>query len=61
MHLVDAEVGGALLLHLPLHVHLDQAGGSDLVVHHPWEKNTVNKNVILIQRFLDTKKKSFQF
>ena len=43
MHLVDAEVGGALLLHLPLHVHLDQAGGSDLVVHHPWEKKTVNK------------------
>merc|ERR550519_3276927 len=33
--LVDAKVGGALLLHLPLHVHLDQARGSDLVVHHP--------------------------
>ena len=43
MHLVDAKVGGALLLHLPLHVHLDQAGGSDLVVHHPWGKNTVKK------------------
>ena len=34
-HLVDAKVGGALLLHLPLHVHLDQARRSDLVVHHP--------------------------
>ena len=35
-HLVDSKVGGALLHHLPLHVHLDQARGSDLVVHHPW-------------------------
>ena len=37
LHLVDPEVGGALLDHLALHVHLDQARGCDLVVHHPWK------------------------
>ena len=41
-HLVDSKVGGALLHHLPLHVHLDQARGSDLVVHHPWGKVVSN-------------------
>ena len=35
LDLVDPEVGGALLDHLALHVHLDQARGCDLVVHHP--------------------------
>ena len=45
-HLVDAKVGGALLLDLPLHVHLHQARRSDLVVHHPWEENMVNTRII---------------
>merc|ERR1719507_1426457 len=43
--LVDSKVGGALLHHLPLHVHLDQARGSDLVVHHP---KRVEKKVLSV-------------
>ena len=46
LYLVDPEVGGALLDHLALHVHLDQARGSDLVVHHPWRDSRLKWGIL---------------
>ena len=58
-HLVDSKVGGALLHHLPLHVHLDQARGSDLVVHHPWRDSRLKWGILRDEDKSVLKHKSF--